>query len=107
MTEQYQQPDINTPDPDDDIRHLSDSDEGSTLEVDTTYFVDTSANPVSVMLPSSEAGGELRVKNTGGNSLTLTITGTDKIDGAGSFVLLNIYDSATLVSDGQGTWGIW
>lgn len=107
MTEQYQQPDINTPDPDDTIRFLTDSDEGAVLDVDTTYFVDTTASAINLTLPPSSEGGELRVKNTGVNQLTLTRGDADTIDGATSFVLLNIYDSATLVADGQGLWGIW
>ena len=107
MTEQYQRKDINDPDSDDAIQTLSDSDEGATLDVDTTYFVDTTGSAVNLVLPPSEDGGELRVKNTGVNQLTLTRGGTDTIDGANTFVLLNIYDSATLIADGQGTWGIW
>lgn len=107
MTEQYQRKDINDPDSDDAIQRLSDSDEGATLDVDTTYFVDTTDAVVSLVLLPAADGGELRVKNTGVNQLTLTRSGTDTIDGSSTFVLLNIYDSATLIADGQGTWGIW
>ena len=107
MTEQYQRSNINEEDADQAIRSLTSGDSGAVLEPGTTYFVDTTGGATALILPASEEGGELRLKNVGTNQLTVQAQGADTIDGAATTILANIYDAVTLVSDEGNLWGIW
>ena len=89
------------------IASLDSSNDGMTLSPGTTYFVDTSGGDVSLNMPAAEDGGEIRVKNTGGNVVTLSATGSDSIDGGGTYELVNLNDAVVVISNNQSLWGIW
>lgn len=106
MTEQYSRGTINEPGAP-MIATFSFADSGETLQTRHTYFVDTAGGATTLNLPIAAGGGEIRVKNMGGNPLTLSRTGTDLIDGATTFILAGLFDSATFVSNEDEAWGIW
>jgi hypothetical protein len=74
-------------------------------ETDDIILVDTSAEAVTVTLPSAaeDAGRKYTVKlNTAGNDLTIEPTGAEQINGGANLMLEEVGQSVQLVSDGTG-----
>ena len=72
------------------------------------YYCDTSTAGVTVTLPSagdSAAGRFFLVKDSTGtaatNNITVTASGTDTVDGAGTYIISSNYGSAMIISRGN------
>tara|TARA_R110000824_G_scaffold17339_1_gene70522 strand:- start:3200 stop:3895 length:696 start_codon:yes stop_codon:yes gene_type:complete len=74
------------------------------------YFIDTSATACTLTLPSAGAAGMTAgrffvVKDISGNAatnnITITASGTDQIDGAGTYVISSNRGSATVINRGN------
>jgi len=65
-------------------------------------LVDASGGAVTITLPSPSSGGKVGVKKTDSSTNTVTISpsGSETIDGASSLTIDTQYQSYTLISDG-------
>ena len=74
------------------------------------YFIDTSATACTLTLPSAGAAGMTAGRffiikdisgNAASNNITITASGTDQIDGAGTYVIASNRGSATVINRGN------
>ena len=74
------------------------------------YFIDTSATACTLTLPSAGATGMTAGRffiikdisgNAASNNITITASGTDQIDGAGTYVIASNRGSATVINRGN------
>ena len=74
------------------------------------YFIDTSAAACTLTLPSAGATGMTAGRffiikdisgNAASNNITITASGTDQIDGAGTYVIASNRGSATVINRGN------
>jgi hypothetical protein len=96
---------LGSPDP---ISLAFPADNGSSLETERAYFVNTISASGTLNLPAASASrGRIYVINSAGaNQVTVFATGLDSINGSPSSII-NSSESLTLISDGNSFWGIF
>ena len=87
---------------------LDDNDDGFVMESCKAYFCDTTAATFTVNVPAPEDGPSIvYVSNRGTNPLDVEVVGGGTIDGSATLTLAAQFDSAVLISDGRGDWGVF
>ena len=79
------------------------------LTTDGVLLCDVSAGSITInLLAATTYGAELsiKIKGTATNSVTVTASGSDTIDGSASYILSFDNQSTTLVSDLVSYWGV-
>ena len=82
---------------------LDDADAGAVLQPPTVYFISVSAPQVFNLPRAFITAGEVRIKNSGTQLVTVAAFSGDTIDGSPTLVL-DPSDSACLFSDGNSNW---
>ena len=96
------------------IKRVFTSDALYNAQNDDHYIgVDSSINPVTIVLPNASESGNgkiLVIKDESGksfiNNIIIEASGVDKVDTNPQFIIASNLDSVTLVCDGIGNWYI-
>jgi len=74
----------------------------SLQQTDSTVFVDSTASPINVYIPSAVGigGKDIKIKRVAGeNIVEIVASGSQTIDGSNSYVMNHLYESTTITSN--------
>lgn len=85
---------------------------GTTGNAKNAFLCNATSGAIVATLPAATAAGNgfavaFKKTDSSAQTVTLTAAGSDKIDGAGTFVLSSQYSWAIIICDGSSAWNIF